>query len=86
MGSETEHPCLRPAVAEIQDVPFCKRCAREQEAYFTVGEITQELTEDRTKRAWYLLDERLVETLHRMRWEFTGRTGEEERRMEIVKR
>jgi hypothetical protein len=73
-------------VVKIRGVPFCEGCARKQEAYFTVGEITQELTDDRTKRAWHLLDERLAEALYRMRWEFNGRTREEERRMEIVKR
>jgi hypothetical protein len=27
---------------EIQGIPFCERCAGEQEAYFAVGELTQE--------------------------------------------
>lgn len=75
VGRETKRPCLNPAAVKIKGAPFCEGCAREQEAYFTVGEITQELTDNRTKRAWCLLDERLVETLYRMRWEFTGRTS-----------
>jgi hypothetical protein len=46
--SGTESPCLRPAAVEIRGVPFCERCAREQEAYFAIGELTQALTLDRT--------------------------------------
>jgi hypothetical protein len=38
---ETDNPCPYPAVVKIRDVPFCKRCAREQEAYFAIGELTQ---------------------------------------------
>lgn len=37
----TDFPCGRPAVAEVLGVPFCGRCAREQEDYFVVGELTQ---------------------------------------------
>ena len=37
--SETESPCPHPAVAEIRGVAFCGPCAREQEAYFAIGEI-----------------------------------------------
>jgi predicted Fe-S protein YdhL (DUF1289 family) len=42
MRSKTESPCLHRAVVEIQGIPFCEGCAREQEAYFAVGELTQE--------------------------------------------
>ena len=42
MRSETESPCLYRAVAEIRGIPLCEGCAREQEAYFVVGELTQE--------------------------------------------
>jgi hypothetical protein len=38
--SETDLPCQRPAVVEIGGVPFCGPCAREQEAYFAIGELT----------------------------------------------
>ena len=31
---------------EIRGVPFCEACAREQEAYFAIGELTQEETRD----------------------------------------
>jgi hypothetical protein len=29
-------------VVEIGGIPFCGACAREQEAYFAIGELTQE--------------------------------------------
>ena len=38
--SETDHPCSRQAVVEIWGIPFCKPCAREQEAYFAIGELS----------------------------------------------
>jgi hypothetical protein len=38
-------------VVEIWGLPFCERCAREQEAYFAIGEMTQELTDDRANQA-----------------------------------
>ncbi len=37
--SSTESPCPNLAVAEIRGVAFCGPCAREQEAYFAIGEI-----------------------------------------------
>ena len=40
VGSETDLPCQRPAVVEIGGVPFCEPCAREQEAYFAIGEMS----------------------------------------------
>ena len=40
VGSRTDRPCLRQAVVEIRGVPFCERCAREQEAYFAIGELS----------------------------------------------
>ncbi len=42
MRSKTQSPCRHQAVAEIRGIPFCEGCAREQEAYFAVGELTQE--------------------------------------------
>lgn len=70
--SGTESPCLRPAAVEIGGVPFCERCAREQEAYFAVGELTQALTLDRTghsqsSRRNEPLVGRLLKTLRGMR-------------------
>ncbi len=44
--SKTERPCLHQAVVEIQGIPFCEACAREQEVYFAIGELTQEETRD----------------------------------------
>jgi hypothetical protein len=39
--SRTQSPCLNQAVVEILGVAFCGPCAREQEAYFAIGELTQ---------------------------------------------
>jgi len=43
--SKTEQPCPRRAEVEILRVAFCGPCAREQEAYFAIGELTQKDTE-----------------------------------------
>jgi hypothetical protein len=43
--SKTEHPCLHQAVVEIQGIPFCEGCAREQEAYFAIGTLSHEEAE-----------------------------------------
>jgi len=40
--SKTESPCLHRAVVEVRGVPFCEACAREQEAYFAIGDLTRE--------------------------------------------
>ena len=40
--SKTESPCHHRAVVEIQGIPFCEGCAREQQAYFSIGKLTQE--------------------------------------------
>ena len=40
VGSKTERPCPRLAVIKIRGVPFCERCAGEQEAYFAIGEMS----------------------------------------------
>lgn len=39
--SKTGSPCPHRAVVEIRGIPFCGECAREQEAYFAIGELTQ---------------------------------------------
>jgi hypothetical protein len=65
--SRTENPCPRRAEAEILGVAFCGACAREQEAYFAIGELTQEETDGPYGRA-------LAEALKRMRREGAGRT------------
>ena len=38
---KTESPCPRRAVVEILGVAFCAPCARQQEIYFSIGELTQ---------------------------------------------
>ena len=38
----TESPCPRSAEVEILGVAFCGPCARKQEAYFAIGELTHE--------------------------------------------
>ncbi len=58
--SGTDNPCRRLASVRIGGVPFCEPCAREQEAYFAVGELTEEPRNPHD-------DERLVGLLDRMR-------------------
>ncbi|MDQ4063930.1 MAG: hypothetical protein M3122_08620 [Actinomycetota bacterium] len=83
--SGTDSPCLRPAALKIGGVPFCKRCAREQEAYFAVGELTQALAANRAGQSQRFrrnepLIGRLVETLRKIRRvERAGYTVREDR-------
>jgi predicted Fe-S protein YdhL (DUF1289 family) len=44
--SGTQSPCLHRAVVEVRGIPFCEACAREQQAYFAIGELTQEERRD----------------------------------------
>jgi hypothetical protein len=67
--SKTKSPCHRRAVVEMRGVAFCGPCAREQEAYFAIGELTQE--EDETQASSGKL---LVEALKRLRREREGGT------------
>jgi hypothetical protein len=77
--SETESPCLRPAAVEIGGIPFCKSCARDQEAYFAIGELTQALTSDRACQVQsFHRGEQLIETLRRMRRDKAGCIVEDE--------
>ena len=62
--SRTQNPCLHRAVVEIRGIPFCEACAHEQQAYFAIGELTQE------KHG--LRSEALAEALGRMRRERKG--------------
>ena len=62
--SKTGNPCPRRAEVEILGVAFCGPCAREQEAYFAIGELTQEKHGLRSKA--------LAEALGRMRRERKG--------------
>jgi hypothetical protein len=63
--SRTQSPCLHQAVVEILGIPFCEACAREQEAYFAIGELTQEEAQGFGSKP-------LAEALERMRRERTG--------------
>jgi hypothetical protein len=64
--SGTDDPCRRPSAVKIGGVPFCEPCAREQEAYFAVGELTED---PRSPHA----EERLAGLLSRMRRTEPGR-------------
>jgi hypothetical protein len=66
--SMTENPCPRRAEVEILGVAFCGPCAREQEVYFAIGELTHEDGRD-------LHSMTLAEVLERKRRERTGGTG-----------
>ena len=61
MRSRADSPCPRTAEVEILGVAFCGACAREQEAYFAIGELT-ELEDARDLRSGPL-----VEALERIR-------------------
>ena len=65
--SGTENPCPRRAEVEILGVAFCGPCAREQEAYFAIGELMDEEAQD-------FRGEALAEALERMRRERAGST------------
>ena len=62
MRSKTESPCLRRAVVEIRGIPLCEGCAREQEVYFAIGELTQ----GKEGLCSGALGKTLVETLERV--------------------
>jgi hypothetical protein len=63
--SRTESPCPRRAEVEILGVAFCGPCARRQEAYFAIGELTHEEERGLRRKA-------LGEALGRIRRERTG--------------
>jgi hypothetical protein len=71
--SKTETPCLHRAVVEIRGIPFCEACAREQEAYFAIGELlTQKQTQGlRSEPLSKTLGKALGEALDRLRRERT---------------
>ncbi len=46
VGNKTGNPCARRADVEILGVAFCGACAREQEAYFAIGELVDEEVRD----------------------------------------
>ena len=49
--SRTGSPCPRHAEVEILGVAFCGPCAHQQEAYFSIGELTQKETHGLRGRA-----------------------------------
>ena len=67
--SRTESPCPHRAVVEIRGVAFCGACAREQEAYFAIGELVAQ-----EKRQGFR-SKLLAEALKRMRRERTAGGG-----------
>jgi hypothetical protein len=62
--SKTKTPCHYRAVVEIRGIPFCEACAREQEAYFAIGELTRKETQGLRSEP---LSKTLGETLDRLR-------------------
>ena len=66
--SNTQSPCLHRAVVEIWGIPFCEACAREQEAYFAIGELTREEMQGLRSEP---LSKTLGETLDRLRGQRT---------------
>jgi hypothetical protein len=66
--TKAENPCHRRAEVEILGVAFCGPCAREQEAYFAIGELADEEAQD-------FRGEALAEALERMRRVRTGCTN-----------
>ena len=61
----TESPCPCAAEVEILGVAFCGPCARQQEAYFAIGELTHKDTEGLRGKA-------LAEAMKIMRQERVG--------------
>ncbi|MGI8911473.1 MAG: hypothetical protein ACR2JR_13125 [Rubrobacteraceae bacterium] len=86
--SGTDQPCARPAVEEILGVPFCEHCAREQEAYFAIGELTQaqKLVAEGERGPLNFAAEPLVETLGRMQQQFIGRVSATRKSLGAAKR
>src|SRR5918994_3859897 len=50
--SGTNIPCLRPAMVKVRGISFCKPCAREQEAYFAIGELTEASSQRLDNEEW----------------------------------
>ena len=61
----TQSPCPRRAEVAILGVAFCGPCARQQEGYFAIGELTHEEGQD-------LRSKPLAEVLERKRQERAG--------------
>ena len=65
--SKTQSPCLHRAEVEILGVAFCGPCAREQEAYFAIGELTREAQDLCSEPLSKTLGKTLGEPLERIR-------------------
>ena len=67
VGSGTAQPCRQPAVVKIQGIPFCESCARKQEAYFAIGELTETSRDPEDNRSLLegMLEERIWWIKHR---------------------
>jgi hypothetical protein len=68
VGINAEDPCPRRAEVEILGVTFCGPCARKQQAYFAIGELTH-------VEALDLHSKTLAEVMERKR---RGHTGSKE--------
>jgi hypothetical protein len=74
--SRTDRPCVRPAVVKILGVPFCERCASEQEAYFAIGELACAGRPGWPEGVGNLHDESLFEALERIRRKFASHVAD----------
>jgi hypothetical protein len=73
--SKPEGRCLHRTVVEVRGVPYCEDCAREQEAYFAIGELTREAQDLRSEPLGKTLGETL-EGLRRQRgWPCSGQAS-----------
>lgn len=73
---KTDTPCPYSAVLKIRGVPFCEWCAREQAAYFAIGDLTQVQRMEAVRGQpgfCCLASELLVEMSDRARWKLVGR-------------
>ena len=80
--SETCSPCTRPAALKLLGVPFCEQCAREQRAYFAIGELAQARGPRAgwTRQVRSLHDKSLIEMLDRRQREARRLAEARERR------
>jgi hypothetical protein len=82
VGSGTDRPCRHPAVVKIRGIPFCEACTREQEAYFTIGELTEASLHPHDNRSlvgmlgriWWIRRHRVVGDQERLPYEVLTQT------------
>ena len=75
--SKVGNPCQRRAEVEILGVAFCGPCAREQEAYFAIGELADKEAQD-------FRSEALAEALESMRRVRAGSTQRSQDAVTVV--